>query len=309
MTEKLRVAAKQALEALKHHGAANLRFGMEAIVALEAALAEPEPCQYPECVDNGPDGKCTRWLLAECEKSEDFCRPARPDVPESSFGNLKPVGWFEPPHGAFRANPQYRIRFPSQLLSWQIPLYTHPPKAEPEPVQEPVAWMYTGIKSDSTEHGPHLVWKPAYMDAMSASKGAQATPLYLAPPQSRKQEALASMYIALCDAIGYSARSDELQSPDEWATQLYAHYVSTTPPAEPVHQFRKQYCANWYDGHPDHTDGGGPYEERTLYLAPPQRPPLTDEEINDLFSEAVKGDKSVHWLCRAVERAVRGEKE
>jgi hypothetical protein len=38
-----------------------------------------------------------------------------------------------------------------------------------------------------------------------------------------------------------------------------------------VHQFRKQYCANWYDGHPDHTDGGGPYEERTLYAAPPRR--------------------------------------
>ena len=38
-----------------------------------------------------------------------------------------------------------------------------------------------------------------------------------------------------------------------------------------VHQFRKQYCANWYDGHPDHTDGGGPYEERTLYTTPPRR--------------------------------------
>ena len=47
MTEKLKVAARQALEALKHHGAANLRFGMEAIVALEAALAEPEPVQEP----------------------------------------------------------------------------------------------------------------------------------------------------------------------------------------------------------------------------------------------------------------------
>jgi len=47
--------------------------------------------------------------------------------------------------------------------------------------QEPVAWMYKGIKSDGTEHGPHLVWKPAHMDAMSASKGAQAKPLYAAP--------------------------------------------------------------------------------------------------------------------------------
>jgi hypothetical protein len=51
-----------------------------------------------------------------------------------------------------------------------------------EPV-EPVAWMYTGVKQDGIEHGPHLVWKPEYMDAMSASKGAKATPLYTAPPQ------------------------------------------------------------------------------------------------------------------------------
>ena len=52
------------------------------------------------------------------------------------------------------------------------------PTTEDSSEVEPVAWMYTGIKQDGTEHGPHLVWKPAYMDAMSASKGAQATPLY-----------------------------------------------------------------------------------------------------------------------------------
>ena len=23
-------------------------------------------CRYPDCVDNGPDGKCTRWLIGEC---------------------------------------------------------------------------------------------------------------------------------------------------------------------------------------------------------------------------------------------------
>ena len=62
-------------------------------------------------------------------------------------------------------------------------VYTAPPQ-QAEPV-EPVAWMYTGIKQDGTEHGPHLVWKPEYMDAMSASKGAKATPLYAAPPQRK----------------------------------------------------------------------------------------------------------------------------
>jgi hypothetical protein len=49
-----------------------------------------------------------------------------------------------------------------------------------QPEQEPVAWMYQGIKHDGTPHGPHLVWKPEHMDAMSAEKGAKAAPLYAA---------------------------------------------------------------------------------------------------------------------------------
>ena len=50
-----------------------------------------------------------------------------------------------------------------------------------------------------------------------------------------------------------------------------------------VHQFRKKHCADWYDGFADHSDGGGPYEERTLYTA--GAVPLTDEQwqrITDL---------------------------
>lgn len=39
--------------------------------------------------------------------------------------------------------------------------------------------------------------------------------------------------------------------------------------AQPVHQFRRQLCADWYDGHPDHEDGGGPYETRIPYTTPP----------------------------------------
>jgi hypothetical protein len=49
-----------------------------------------------------------------------------------------------------------------------------------QPEQEPVAWMYQGIKHDGTTHGPHLVWKPEHMDVMSAEKGAKAVPLYAA---------------------------------------------------------------------------------------------------------------------------------
>lgn len=37
---------------------------------------------------------------------------------------------------------------------------------------------------------------------------------------------------------------------------------------EPVHQFRSPRCSDWYDGIPDHHDGHGPYEVRTLYATP-----------------------------------------
>ena len=47
-----------------------------------------------------------------------------------------------------------------------------------------------------------------------------------------------------------------------------------------IHQFRSPHCSDWYDGVPDHHDGHGPYEVRTLYASPPaQRKPLTDDEI------------------------------
>ena len=42
-----------------------------------------------------------------------------------------PVGWLESPHGAFRAHPLYKMQFPSQLLQWQIALYTAPPQRKP----------------------------------------------------------------------------------------------------------------------------------------------------------------------------------
>ena len=38
-------------------------------------------------------------------------------------------------------------------------------------------------------------------------------------------------------------------------------------------------------------------------LTPPQRKPLTDEEVDTLSRTMVKGGKSVNWLCRAIEKA------
>jgi len=52
-----------------------------------------------------------------------------------------------------------------------------------QPEQEPVAWMYVGLTFNNDMHGPHLVWKPEHMDAMSAEKGVRAVPLYTHPPR------------------------------------------------------------------------------------------------------------------------------
>jgi len=61
-------------------------------------------------------------------------------------------------------------------------------------------------------------------------------------------------------------------------------YIIPPMPAQKttaIHQFRSPHSVNWYDGFPDHHDGSGPYEVRTLYITPPKREwvGLTDEEI------------------------------
>jgi hypothetical protein len=58
--------------------------------------------------------------------------------------------------------------------------------------------------------------------------------------------------------------------------------------AEPVVQFRKRHCAEWYDGHADHEDGGGPYQERVLYTRPPPQPEPVDKALT---KSAPKVDK------------------
>lgn len=87
------------------------------------------------------------------------------------------------------------------------------------------------------------------------------------------------------------------------------HAQQAEPVQEPVsvYQWRKQGCADWYDGHPDYSDCGGPYETRTLYAAPPQRKPLTDDDLRKLadkhlFHQPESYEVSgVFALARAVE--------
>ena len=54
-------------------------------------------------------------------------------------------------------------------------------------------------------------------------------------------------------------------------------------------QHRKQHCADWYDGHADHADGGGPYEERVLYTHPPEPlPEPVAEPVQAAVLESLK---------------------
>jgi hypothetical protein len=46
---------------------------------------------------------------------------------------LEPVGWLDAPHGAFRANPAFRLSGP-QSLNWSLPVYLAAPAQRQPPV-------------------------------------------------------------------------------------------------------------------------------------------------------------------------------
>lgn len=76
-------------------------------------------------------------LLTEADAAADLAGVARPacerveDSGEQDKLEQLPVGWFESPYGAFRANPMHKIHMPSALLDWQVPLYITPPRRGP----------------------------------------------------------------------------------------------------------------------------------------------------------------------------------
>lgn len=92
-------------------------------------------------------------------------------------GPMMPAGWFESPDGAFRANPLYQLRFPSQLLKWQIPLYCLlPVNAAPD---APPGWRLVPIEPtpemlDAVRNGPeHETWRDGYHAMLAAAPSPQ----------------------------------------------------------------------------------------------------------------------------------------
>ena len=66
--------------------------------------------------------------------------PAQPAEPEAW-----PVGWFESPHGKFRANHLCRMEWPASTLKWQIPVYLAAPA---QPASQSERW---NIERDGTD--------------------------------------------------------------------------------------------------------------------------------------------------------------
>ena len=69
---------------------------------------------------------------------------------------------------------------------------------------------------------------------------------------------------------GKDSLSNHLQSVVEKLDEALADQPAQQEPVA-VHQFRNRYVTDWYDGAPDHQDGHGPYEVRTLYTAHQRR--------------------------------------
>ena len=63
-----------------------------------------------------------------------------PNVPETNFWHMVPVGWLENPFGSFRRNWLWKLDPPPKTLAWSIPLYAAPSQPA-EPVQS-TAWAH-----------------------------------------------------------------------------------------------------------------------------------------------------------------------
>ena len=181
-------------------------------------------------------------------------------------------------------------------------IYTTPPAAA---VQEPVAWRWM----------PAPYWKQwVYSDDGERVEEAKrfmgdggVQPLYTTPPAAPVQDSTCNetlrtqgkAYPRTCKKCGLGPcvgkPTSDITPPayDQGWKDGYKHgaWANTAAPVqEPVaiHQFRSPHSSDWYDGIPDHHDGHGPYEVRTLYIATPaaqrQWVGLTLDEI-DLLEE------------------------
>jgi hypothetical protein len=195
--------------------------------------------------------------------------------------------------------------------------------------QEPVAWMYVGLTVTNNMHGPHLVWKPEQMDAMSAEKGVVASPLYTHPPRretEHEQEPVAWIH----RQGNHWDVSERILTDDEKARGWTEEPLYTHPPRrEPLTVTELQQAlvdADLVDpdaiDDPDRYDAGSTVAQidalhsRLMQTTPPRREwqSLTEEEIirlvHGVLEKPINYCEPAAWqlaggITRAVEQALK----
>ena len=57
------------------------------------AMTDKPACKYPDCVDNGPEGKCTDWLIGVCKgpTTDDKPTRGRPVKPAADIARTRTI--------------------------------------------------------------------------------------------------------------------------------------------------------------------------------------------------------------------------
>ena len=236
----------------------------KAEAALRERLAQPVQCEPQQAVTE--DGWC-EWV---CPKPQGYlmqcCDCGLIHEVESRVAKYEPR-----PSEVFEV-----VDDPDLQVQWRMKRRDDISPKQPAQQQEPFAYAYNGIKHNGEHHGPHLVWKPAYMDAMSAIMGAVAVPLYTSPPAQRKP--LTDEAKAVIDAAR-AAMDDSVEAYDGFGgIKISSHLAASL-----------SLCLDEYD--------------RTIEAAPPTSKPwvgLTDEERHACTQSPFSADN-----YRAIEAKLR----
>ena len=215
----------------------------------------------------------------------------------------EPAGWFEGPFGEFRANPLHRIAWPAQTVAWSIPLYLAPPQRPAEPVQEPASDFERGFQRGwqraMRDRDRDALMRAKVEDELAATVARSAEPVPIieseitADKREPVQEPIGSDWEP-CVKLPVTVHV-RAQHPGET-------HVSTREgitPVKPDDLIMRGVSGEEYPI-------GRDIFERTYQRgeAPPQRKPLTEEEIYLGTNQIDRGERG--WaikFARAIERA------
>ena len=123
-------------------------------------------------------------------------------------------------------------------------------------------------------------WRAEYGWKKPERQVTNLQPLFIHPPVPTAQPEQEPVTLeAVYETIIQWDEGGGKRSRRELARRIMLLFAHTFVEPVPVHQFRTPYSSDWYDGIPDHHDGHGPYEIRTLYTTPPQRTAAEGEDI------------------------------